>query len=199
MTRSAALDPRLKATVAIVALLNLAYFGVEMAVALAIDSVALFADSVDFLEDASVNLLVLVGIGMAAGWRRALGIVLAALILLPAITALWTVWLKLSVPTVPDPTAITATAIGALIVNSACALLLARVHSDGSSLMTAAFLSARNDMMANIAVIGAGIATAIHPSIWPDIVVGVAIAALNASAAREVYEAALVETDAPRA
>lgn len=44
--------------VLIVALLNLGYFGVEFAVALSIGSVSLFADSVDFLEDASVNLLI---------------------------------------------------------------------------------------------------------------------------------------------
>ena len=36
-------------TVAWVALLNLSYFGVEFAVALTIGSVALFADSIDFL------------------------------------------------------------------------------------------------------------------------------------------------------
>jgi Co/Zn/Cd efflux system component len=38
--------------------LNLAYFGVEVAVQ--IGSVSLFADSIDFLEDASVNFLILV-------------------------------------------------------------------------------------------------------------------------------------------
>jgi Co/Zn/Cd efflux system component len=43
--------------VIVVALLNLAYFGVEFAVALAIGSVSLFADSIDFLEDASLNFL----------------------------------------------------------------------------------------------------------------------------------------------
>jgi Co/Zn/Cd efflux system component len=35
----------------------LAYFGIEFAVALMIGSVSLFADSVDFLEDASINFL----------------------------------------------------------------------------------------------------------------------------------------------
>ena len=42
-----------------VAALNLAYFGVEFSVAVAIGSVSLFADSVVFLEDTSVNLLIL--------------------------------------------------------------------------------------------------------------------------------------------
>lgn len=51
-------DAGLRRVVVWVALLNLAYFGVEFTVALAIGSVSLFADSIDFLEDASVNLLI---------------------------------------------------------------------------------------------------------------------------------------------
>jgi hypothetical protein len=47
----------LRQTVIIVAVLNFAYFGIEFSVALAIGSVSLFADSVDF-QDTSVNLLI---------------------------------------------------------------------------------------------------------------------------------------------
>ena len=42
----------LRRVVLLVMALNLGYFGVEFAVALAIGSVSLFADSIDFLEDA---------------------------------------------------------------------------------------------------------------------------------------------------
>ena len=49
--------------VMLVAALNLAYFGVEFTVALAIGSVSLFADGVDFLEDASVSFLIAVALG----------------------------------------------------------------------------------------------------------------------------------------
>jgi Co/Zn/Cd efflux system component len=45
----------LRKIVIIVAILNIACFGIEFAIALAIGSVSLFADSIDFLEDASVN------------------------------------------------------------------------------------------------------------------------------------------------
>ena len=48
--------------VRLAAILNLAYFGVEFAVALAIGSVSLFADSIDFLEDTAVNLLILLAL-----------------------------------------------------------------------------------------------------------------------------------------
>ena len=185
----------LRRTVAVVALLNFAYFFVEFGVALAIGSVALFADSIDFLEDTTVNLLVLVALGWSAARRRVVGLALAALLLVPGIAALLTVWEKLAEPTVPDPIALTLTGLGALAVNALCALLLARVRADGGSLSTAAFLSARNDVAANAAIIAAGLVTAATVSIWPDIIVGLGIAALNANSAVEVYQAAMGETD----
>jgi hypothetical protein len=52
------LDEGLRRIVGRVALLNLAYFGVEFSVALVIGSVSLFADSIDFLEDTSINFLI---------------------------------------------------------------------------------------------------------------------------------------------
>jgi Co/Zn/Cd efflux system component len=53
-------------TVLIVAIANLAYFGIEFGVARWIESVALFADSIDFLGDTSINLLIFVGLAIAA-------------------------------------------------------------------------------------------------------------------------------------
>ena len=47
--------PAVNRVVRLVALLNLGYFGIEFAVARTIGSVSLFADSIDFLEDAAVN------------------------------------------------------------------------------------------------------------------------------------------------
>ena len=70
----------LKDAVLFVALANLAYFGVEFGIAVSIHSVSLFADSIDFLEDASVNLLILLGLAWPARWRARLGMVLAALL-----------------------------------------------------------------------------------------------------------------------
>lgn len=182
-------------TVLIVALLNFAYFFVEFGVAVAIASVSLFADSIDFLEDAAVNVLVLVALGWSAARRRVVGLLLSLLILVPGLAALWTVWEKMGSPVAPDPASLTLTGLGALAVNAVCALMLARVQSHGGSLSKAAFLSARNDVLANLAIIAAGVATAATLSIWPDIIVGLGIAALNATSAKEVYEAALGEHD----
>ena len=114
----------LRRTVLIVALLNLAYFGIEFAVALAIGSVSLFADSIDFLEDASLNLLILVGLGWTARRRRLLGKVLAGILLVPAIATLWTAAQKFAVPVAPAPVPMAITGAGALVVNFVCAALL---------------------------------------------------------------------------
>jgi Co/Zn/Cd efflux system component len=184
----------LRRTVRLVALLNLGYFGIEFAVALAIGSVALFADSVDFLEDASVNLLILAALGWSARGRARIGMVLAAILLVPGLATLWTAWQKFNLPVVPEPLPLTLTGLGALVVNLTCAVMLARYRHQSGSLTKAAFLSARNDALANVAIIVAGLVTALAwASAWPDLVVGLAIALMNADAAREVSDAAREE------
>ena len=186
-------------TVALVAILNLAYFGVEFSVALNIGSVSLFADSIDFLEDTAVNLLILVALGWSAYKRSIVGMLLALVLLAPGVATLWTAWGKIDLPVPPDPVPLSLTGLGALAVNATCALVLARFRRHRSSLMRAAYLSARNDAIANIAIIAAGIATAASYSVWPDLIVGLGIFAINLDAAREVFLAAKAEHAEARA
>lgn len=188
------LDAGFRRVVLIVAGLNLAYFAVEFAVALTIGSVSLLADSADFLEDASINLLILLALSWSALARARLGMVLAGILLAPALAFVWALWSKLTMPVPPDALWLTLTGAGALLVNLSCALLLSRFRATGGSLAKAAFLSARNDVAANAGIILAGVVTAtLWPTIWPDIIVGLAIAAMNIDAAHEVWEAARAE------
>ena len=99
----------------------------------------------------------------------------------------------------PAPLPLTATGLGALAVNLTCALILTRFREHQGSLTRAAFLSARNDAIANIAIIAAGPVTAATSSGIPDLVVGLGIAWMNADAAREVWSAARQEHAAARA
>jgi Co/Zn/Cd efflux system component len=186
----------LRRVVIIVASLNLAYFGVEFSVALAIGSVSLLADSVDFLEDASVNLLIAVALGWTVIARARLGMTLAGILLVPALATLWTAWHKLLAPIPPAPLALSLAGAGALVINLSCALMLARFRSHAGSLTRAAFLSARNDALANVAIIATGAVTTYTRSGWPDLVVGLGIAALNADAARQVWQTACSERTA---
>lgn len=179
--------------VVFVALLNLAYFGVEFAVARAIGSVSLFADSVDFLEDASLNILIAVALGWGDSNRARLGMVLAGILLMPGIATLWTAWVKVHHPLPPTALPLSMTAAGALTINLCCAFLLLRFRQHSGSLTRAAFLSSRNDVFANVAMIVTAVVTVYTRSGWPDLVVGLGIAALNADAAHEVWSAARKE------
>jgi Co/Zn/Cd efflux system component len=183
----------LRKTVIIVAALNLAYFGVEFAVALAIGSVSLFADSVDFLEDASVNFLIAIALAWSATNRARLGMALAGILLIPGLATLWTAWEKFLVTLPPAPLPLSLAGGGALVINLSCAFMLMQFRAHSGSLTRAAFLSARNDALANVAIITAGFVTAYTLSGWPDLIVGLGIAAMNADAAREVWSAAREE------
>jgi Co/Zn/Cd efflux system component len=183
----------LRRVISRVAILNLAYFAVEFAVAHTIRSVSLFADSIDFLEDATVNALILLALRWHPRRRGAVGMFLAAILLVPGLATVHQAWEKLVHPLPPLPLALSVTALGALAINFYCAYILARIRHEGGSLSRAAFLSARNDVLANIAMIIAGGLTAVWQSVWPDLIVGLAILVMNLDAAREVYIAARTE------
>lgn len=186
-------------TVLVVALLNLGYFGVEFAVALAIGSVSLFADSVDFLEDASINILIFLAAGWSQRRQSTVGSVLAFVILVPAVATIVVAVQKILDPVPPAIVPLSLAAAGALAVNLSCALLLVRHRHVEGSMAKAAWLSARNDALANVAIILAAVATIWFRTGWIDIVVGVAIGLLNADAARAVWRAARNERLGPPA
>jgi Co/Zn/Cd efflux system component len=183
----------LRRTVMLVAVLNLGYFGIEFAVARAIGSVSLFADSIDFLEDATVNGLILIALGWSARRRSIVGMILAAVLFAPGVATLWTAWEKFNFRVPPAALPLTLTGLGALAINLFCAVLLARVRTHSGSLTRAAFLSARNDALANVAIIAAGAVTAATLSAWPDLIVGIGIFGMNLDASRQVYSAARAE------
>ena len=189
----------LRRAVRLAMVLNLGYFGVEFTVALTIGSVSLVADSIDFLEDASINFLIAVALGWSAILRARVGLLLAGILLIPGLATLWMAWEKFNLPIAPDPIPLSLAGAGALAVNLTCVLLLTRYRRHSGSLTRAAFLSARNDAAANVAIIATGFVTAYTLSAWPDLIVGLAIAAVNADAAREVWQAAREEHRAANA
>ncbi len=197
--RGATATAPLRRAVRLVVGLNLAGFAVEVVVALAIGSVALLADSVDFLEDAAVNALILVALGWPLARQAVAGRVMAGVILVPGLAAAWQAVAKAGDPVPPDATSLALTALGAAAVNAGCALLLVRVRHHAGSMGRAAWLSARNDVAVNLAVVATAGVTAWTGSGWPDIAVGVGIVLLNATAARQVWRLAGEERLAARA
>lgn len=193
------LTVNLRKTVVTVALLNLLYFAVEFHFGRVYNSISLIGDSIDFLEDASVNILIAFAIGWSLKKRQQTSYALALLLLIPGIAFLWNAAHQLLSPQTPSGEGMSFVGIGALLVNVFCAFLIAKHRKEQGGLVMAAYYSARNDAIANILIIGTGILTLFYPSYWPDLLVGLAIFAMNADAAKEIVDAARNENKPHRA
>ena len=190
---------RLRRVVLVVALINFAYFFVEFAVALYAGSVSLLADSVDFLEDTSINLLIFIALGWPLARRALMGKAMALVILVPATVAGVEAVRRFADPTAPEVLPVVLASLGAVIVNGTSGWLLAGVRHAGGSLSRAAFLSARNDVLVNLAVIAMAVVTLWTASGWPDLALGCLIILIAVHAAWEVWEVSEEERLAARA
>ncbi|GAA3612916.1 cation diffusion facilitator family transporter [Marihabitans asiaticum] len=192
---------RLRRVVLVVAALNFAYFFVEGSIALLVGSVSLAADSVDFLEDTAINLLIFLAFGWSLRARSLVGKLMVLVLLAPAAAAGWQAWQKLSSadPEVPAALPIVLVSLGAVAVNGLSAWLLARYRAHGGSLSRAAFLSARNDVLVNLAIIAMALLTLLTDSAWPDIVLGLGIMGIALHSAWEVWEVSEEERLASKA
>lgn len=179
--------PLVRRTILIVLLLNLAYFLVEFWFAFAAQSVALFADSIDFLEDTALNFLILISLGASLIVRHRVSKILAIMMLIPSLSGAWMAISKILDPVPPEASWMTAVGVGALAVNLTCAAMIARLNRDKSGLVVAAFFAARNDALANVGIIAAGVITIFWVSAVPDVVVGLVIMALNADSAYKIW------------
>lgn len=147
----------------------------------------------DVLRVYLINLLVLTALGWSLASRRKASIGLAGLILIPAIAAFGTAIWKMISGEPPEPLTLSVTAIIAMVINLVCAILLMNLRKADSALMRGAWLAARNDVLANLLILAAGVVTVFWFSAWPDIVVGLVIGVINLTAAKEVYEQARAE------
>ena len=183
----------LKPIVLRVATLNLSYFSIEFYFAHRYNSVALFSDSLDFLEDASVNLLIFLAFSLTLLWRTRLSYLFALLLLLPAVGFFWNAIVKLSEPIAPEGVGMSFVGLGALAVNFYCAVILKKFNEIKGGLSKAAYFSARNDAVSNVLIILAGAVTLVWVSAVPDLIVGAVIFVMNADSARDILHAARAE------
>jgi len=174
----------------LVAILNLAYFFVEFAFAIRLGSVSLLADSIDFLEDASINLLVFIGLSWTLASRKVLARILAIFLMIPVILMIPSILSEINDSNPPSGLGISFVAAGALVINFSCSLMLVKYRKGEQNLVWAAYLSARNDAIANICVIAVGILTIFWPISAFDIAAGIGIGLLNSTSAIKVWRSA---------
>jgi len=189
----------LRKTVLVVAGFNLTYFIIEFYFGRLFNSLSLISDSVDFLEDASLNILIALAIGWSLKKRQVTSYFLAAVLLVPGIAFIWNAIHQILSPEVPQGAGMSYVGLGALAVNVTCAILISRHKNEQGGLVKAAYYSARNDAVANVLIIGAGIITLFYASVIPDLVIGIIIFIMNADAAKEIIDASKNEEKPHRA
>jgi Co/Zn/Cd efflux system component len=192
-----ALRARQSVTLKLVLGVNTLMFGVELTAGLLASSVALVADSLDMLGDALVygfSLYVVArGAKMKAVSALFKGSVMAAFGLFVLAQAVY----KMIVPQVPVVEAIGAIGLLALAANSLCLVLLWRHRTDDIN-MNSVWLCSRNDIVANVSVLVAAFGVWLTGSGWPDILVGLALAAIFLRSALFVLRRSITELRAIR-
>ena len=161
----------------IVLLINASMFVVEAAAGLIAHSSALLADSLDMLGDALVYGFSLYVVARSMRWKAASALAKGMIQLAFGVSVLALTCYKIVFPAVPSAITITGVGTLALAANAVCAVLLLRHRHDDLN-MHSVWLCSRNDLVSNLAVIGAGALVAATHSQWPDVAVGFAIALL---------------------
>lgn len=175
--------------------LNAAMAVVELTAGSVAGSLALWADSADFIADAAnyaVSLAVLtssLALRARVAWAKGAAMGLIGLAVLARAA-----WAALNGE---PPQAFTMGVVGvaALVVNVVVALML-YAWREGDANMRAVWLCSRNDALGNIAVVAAAAAVAWSGTAWPDLAVAAVMAVLALSSARVVMRHARAELGA---
>ncbi len=161
----------------IVLAINLTMFFVEMASSFVASSLSLAGDSLDMLGDSIAygSSLYVIRRGNASKAKSAA--LKGGIILVCAVAVLARAIHQLAFPEIPAATVMGAVGTLALIANLTCLLLLTRHRQDDIN-MSSVWLCSRNDIIANVALLGAAALVFVTQSHWPVVIVGLALAAL---------------------
>ena len=143
------------------------------------DSSALIANGLDNTSDAFVYALSLFAMSRSGRWKRGAANVSGGLLILFAIGILLDAGRRFLEGSDPLGPVMIVMALVAAAVNLACVLLLRRIRNPDVNVHAANTFSL-NDFVANLGILVAGGLVAWLGGNWPDLVVGVAVAAIAA-------------------
>lgn len=184
------IDARQRRVLRVVLWINLVMFLAELMAGLLAHSTALLADSADMLGDAIVYGFSLYVIGRAPTWQTRAALLKGIIMAVFGIGIAAEVVSKLAQGVTPEAELMGAVALAALAANAAVLGLLWRHRADDIN-MRSAWLCSRNDVIANGGVLLAALGVGLTGSVWPDLLVGLAIAALFAMSAVRVIRESL--------
>jgi len=181
---------RQRSTLIAVLGINITMFVVEMVAGLLASSTALLADSLDMLGDSLVYGFSIYVVTRDDIWKARSALLKGAIMAGFGLFVLGQAGYKLLYPAVPQFETIGLVGLIALGANALCLALLWS-HREDDVNMRSVWLCSRNDIIANVSVLGAALAVWMLNSQAPDILVGLAISVLFLHSAFRVVRDAL--------
>jgi Co/Zn/Cd efflux system component len=172
--------------------INAVMFVVELIAGFLSGSVSLLADSLDMLGDALVYGFSIYVVARGARMKAIAAMFKGGIMAAFGLFVLGQAVYKIVFPQVPVFEAIGAIGLLALAANSICFVLLWRHRADDIN-MSSVWLCSRNDIVANVSLLFAAVGVWLTHSGWPDILVGLVLAALFLRSALFVLRGALME------
>jgi Co/Zn/Cd efflux system component len=185
-------SPRYRRILWIALILNFAMFGIEIGSSVLSNSVALFADAIDFLGDGLNYGVALLVIGIAPVWSSRAALVKSLSMLgfglFVLLRAAWNFYYGI----VPEALTMGAVSLLALSVNLAVAWMLYQ-YREGNANMRSVWLCTRNDALGNLALLGAALGVLGTRAGWPDLIVAIFMAGLALHSGAQVLRLARIE------
>lgn len=173
----------------IVLIINAVMFFAEFGAGLVAGSAALMADATDMLGDALVSGVSLYALARSDRWKAGAAAAKGGFILVLGLGILLNVWWKIRSGVPPSSGLMLGFGGLALVANLACLALLWRFRRQDVN-MASTFECSRNDVISNVGVLAAAGLVAALDSPWPDIAIGLLMAAvILRSAVRVLAEA----------
>ncbi len=157
--------------------INGVMFMAEMVAGIIADSTALIADSLDMLADATVYAIGLYAVGRSLLVKAKAAHVSGIFQVVLGLGVLFDIVRRTVVGSEPESTMMIVVGIVALIANTVCLMLIYK-HRQGEVHMRASWIFSKNDVIANLGVISGGFLVAYTGSSYPDLFIGLIIAAI---------------------
>ncbi|MFQ5686286.1 MAG: cation transporter [Candidatus Scalindua sp.] len=161
----------------ILLLINAVMFIAEFVFGWLSESTGLIADSLDMLADALVYGAGLYAVGKSLRIKAHSAMLSGCLQMTLGVGVLLDIIRRTIMGSNPESVFMIAVSMVALIANVICLVLLAK-HRDGEVHMRATWIFTKNDVIANLGVITAGILVAYFSTAIPDLIIGCVISAV---------------------
>lgn len=150
-------------------------FLVEIVLGTMSESTALIADSLDMLADATVYAIGLYAVGKAASVKINAAHLSGIFQIGLGLMVLFDVIRRTLVGSEPESFLMVTVGLAALVANVICLQLISK-HRDGEVHMRASWIFSKNDVIANVGIIIAGVLVYLLDSPFPDLFIGFVIA-----------------------